>query len=108
MKWFSSLLQRRPVVVGRTRDSAYRNRKFNMPSVWYSEEHLVLWIQFLRERCSEGYITARKLREKVRAAICACGAQRREVGCLPGDNGNRTEHYRDVIRQELDRKAANV
>jgi hypothetical protein len=104
MNWLWSLPLRKPVP-GRTRDSAGRNRKFNMPTVWYSVDHLHAWIEFLRARYNEGLITYHKFREKVRSAHRACERQRREVGHLPAEHSGRD--YSEEIVRELQRKAAN-
>jgi hypothetical protein len=81
--WLRALF--RPPVPGRTRDAAMRNKKFHMPRVWYSTEHLAEWIAFLRARAAEGVISAHKCTEKIRAAARACDRQRREVGYLPAE-----------------------
>ena len=103
MNWILSLFHRkRRIVPGRTRDSVIRNRKFNMPLVWYNVEHLHAWSRFLRARCAEGAITYHKLREKIRAASRSVDRQRHLYGSLPGE---RSSHdFRPLIARELARK----
>jgi hypothetical protein len=106
-----SLFRRRKphpgVFVGRARTCdgvAPRNRRFVKPSVFYSEQHLELWIHFLRQRCSEGLITTQKLYQKIRVAVRACREQRRSVGFLPADNGDPDGYYKEQIRREFQSK----
>jgi hypothetical protein len=108
IRWFLSLFRRRPPVTDRawrTCDSAYVNRKFNKPNVWYSDEHLAQWIHFLHERCREGLLTPQKLYQKIRAAVRSCREQRRQVGFLPADKGDPGGYYVEMARRELQRKA---
>jgi hypothetical protein len=57
-----------------------RRRKFNMPSYWYSWEHLQVWINFLHARYREELLTDSKLREKIRLARLSAREQARRYG----------------------------
>lgn len=108
--WFSAPRpSAKKIVGGRTCDSAIRNRKYNMPSVWYSEEHFHLWVAFLRARCDEELITWRKFREKIRAAKNAMLDQRRSMGYLPAEHEKPgSSYYTETIARALQRKAART
>jgi hypothetical protein len=82
-------------------------KRFYMPGVWYSWEHLQRWIGFLRARHAEGRLTHRQLRNKIRQAVRNCEEQRRRhEGRLPadGEDPRGQQHYQEIIDRELARK----
>ncbi|MGA8762488.1 MAG: hypothetical protein WB562_06325 [Candidatus Sulfotelmatobacter sp.] len=105
---FLSIFRPKPRFLGRARtlDSVKVNRKFNAPTVWMSRSHFAMWIEFLRQRCSAGDITRKKLREKVRLARRSLDDQIWRVGRLPEDMYGESEEDRRDLAQQIARKAA--
>jgi hypothetical protein len=107
--WLLSLFRRRAHTVVRS-PLPWRTcdaKRFYQPAVWQSHDHLHMWFQFLQDRLTEGRLTLRKFREKVRRARRTFEDQVRRCGGTPEQQRGRLDdsEWTQHLARNIARKA---